>query len=261
MENKFSIPLAIVIAGLLISGSLYITRDGARTGDLPAQAGSAVTEEIPLRPLGESDHVLGSPDADVIIYEFSDTECPFCKQFHNTLHRVIDTYGKNSEVAWVYRHFPIDQLHSKARNEAEATECAAELGGNAGFWKYIDRLYEITPSNDGLDSAKLPEIATYAGLDAAAFVRCLESGKYSEKVEQHFREATEALGRGTPHSVLVFKKPLNNKALDILQTAAAELPSRTLIISPDEKMLVVSGSLPFDFLKLIIDASLGKETP
>lgn len=260
MENKFSIPLAIVIAGLLISGSLYITRDGARTGEVVANVGSAVTEEIPLTPLSDDDHVLGSPEADVLIFEFSDTECPFCKQFHNTLHRVIDTYGRDGEVAWVYRHFPIDELHSKARKEAEATECAAELGGNTGFWKYIDRLYEITPSNDGLDSAKLSEIATYAGLDKARFESCLASGRYSEKVEANYQDAVAALGRGTPHSVLVSKESFNNETLDIIQTAAAELPPRTLIVSPDENMLVISGALPYDFIKLVIDSILEKET-
>jgi len=101
-------------------------------------------------------------NAPVKIVEFSDTECPFCKRFHTTMQQVVK--DSNGQVAWVYRHFPLDQLHSKARKEAEATECAAELGGNEKFWAYLNRLMEVTPANDGLDLAELPVIAAYVGL-------------------------------------------------------------------------------------------------
>ena len=69
------------------------------------------------------------------------------------MHQVIREKG--DQVAWVYRHYPIPELHPKAFHEAEATECAWEQGGNSTFWKYIDKIFEITPSNNGLDEAKL----------------------------------------------------------------------------------------------------------
>lgn len=130
---------------------------------------SADTDKSTQVPVAElslrsDDHVLGNPNADVLIIEYSDTECPFCKQFHETMHQVMDQYGKDGKVAWVYRHSPIDQLHPKARKEAEALECANEQGGNDAFWKYADKLFEITPSNNGLDAAQLPVIAAMIGL-------------------------------------------------------------------------------------------------
>src|SRR3989338_2531696 len=99
--------------------------------------------------LTDRDHLRGDPKATVKVVEFSDLECPFCKNFHRTMQQVMSEYS--GQVAWVYRHFPLDSLHSKARKEAEASECAAELGGNDGFWAYVDKLFEITPSNNGLD--------------------------------------------------------------------------------------------------------------
>ncbi|MES3031897.1 MAG: thioredoxin domain-containing protein [Patescibacteria group bacterium] len=106
-----------------------------------------------IRPVSVDDHILGTLDAKIIIVEYSDLECPFCKVFHNTMHQVVEK--SNGDVAWVYRHYPIPQLHAKAFHEAEATECAWEQKGNEGFWKYMDKLFEITTSNDSLDASRL----------------------------------------------------------------------------------------------------------
>src|SRR6185436_7093141 len=92
---------------------------------------NTVGNRVEMEPVTEKDHILGNPNAEVIMVEYSDLECPFCKEFHSTLRRVMNEYGKDGKVAWVYRHFPIDSLHPKARKEAEATECAAELGGES----------------------------------------------------------------------------------------------------------------------------------
>ena len=78
--------------------------------------------------------------AELIVVEFSDLDCPFCQKIHGTLQQVVDEY--QGKVAWVYRHSPIDSLHPKARKKAEATECAAELGGNEAFWKFVAKFYE-----------------------------------------------------------------------------------------------------------------------
>ena len=152
-------------------------------------------------------------DALVKIVEYSDLECPFCKQFHGTIKQIMDEYGKDGKVAWVYRHFPLDQLHSKARNEAVATECANELGGNDKFWAYTDRLFEITPANNGLDPAELPKIAQYVGLNVDKFNTCLTSGKYTKHIQGDVDNATATGGNGTPWSIVVAKNgkkfPLN----------------------------------------------------
>ena len=111
----------------------------------------ADTRAKAMRPVSkDSDHIRGNPAAPVTLVEYSDFECPFCKRFHTTAKRLVDESG--GRVKWVYRHFPLDELHPvKARQEAVASECAAELGGNDAFWKFADRLYELTPSNNKTD--------------------------------------------------------------------------------------------------------------
>lgn len=209
MIEKLAVPIAIVIAGVIIGGALYYSNLRVKSSGLAQQVeavkkldnGSADL----MRPISSEDHILGNPNADVIIVEYSDTECPFCKQFHVTLKRVMSEYGKNGKVAWVYRHFPIDSLHKKARKEAEATECANELGGTEKFWQYTDLLYATTNSNDSLDPAELPKIAKTVGLDVKAFNSCLSSGRYKDKVQKDYEDAIKIGGKGTPTSILITK--------------------------------------------------------
>jgi len=227
--EKFSVPTAIVIAGGLIAVSLYYS--GGKVESKPAVFNNpgVVTGEINMKPVTADDHILGNPNADVIIVEYSDTGCPFCKTFHTTMKRVMAEYGDSGKVAWVYRHFPIDQLHKKARKEAEATECAAELGGPSKFWEYTNLLYDTTNSNDSLPESELPRMAGAVGLDVAAFNTCLSSGKFAAKVQAHYEDAVKAGGTGTPNSILITK---------------------------DGTKTTIIGAQPYENLKAIIDAVL-----
>jgi protein-disulfide isomerase len=195
MKQQVLIPIAIVAAGLIVAGAVFLVKRPVA----PTPGGTAET----IRPVDATDYVLGNPDAPIKLIEYSDLECPFCKEFHNTMHTLMDEYGSTGQVAWVYRHFPLTQLHPKAAKEAEAAECAGELGGNDAFWKFIDRVYEVTPSNNGLDLNQLPAIAEEIGLPRAQFEQCLASGKYEDKVDESFDEAVALGGRGTPHTILM----------------------------------------------------------
>lgn len=226
-NSNLFIPIAIVIAGVLIAGAVYLTsstrssaeepQDAVQTGDLEA-----------MRPISAEDHIRGNPDAAVVIVEYSDFECPFCKAFHPTLQQAMREYG--SDIAWVYRQFPLDQLHSKARKEAIASECAAELGGNDAFWKFTDRFFELTPSNDRTNiETVLPQIAKEIGLDTAKFASCLESKKFDAHIEDDVQNATATGGNGTPWSIVVTKSG---------------------------KKYPLSGAQPYESVKQVIDQAL-----
>lgn len=233
MKNNALIPISIVVAGVVIAGAVFFTNQGdgpaVNNDDGGREAGSDNSGEITMAPVTEDDHILGNPNADVIIVEYSDTECPFCKNFHETMNRIMDEYGTDGNVAWVYRHFPLTNIHPKAQKEAEATECAAELGGNDGFWAYINRVFEITPSSNGLDLDLLPEIAEEVGLDRATFEECLDSGRHAQTVEDDLQSALEAGARGTPYSV---------------------------VITPSGELRALSGAKPYASVKNIIDSLL-----
>ena len=158
-----------------------------------------------LRPVSKArDHIRGNPAAPVTLVEYSDFECPFCKRFHPTVKRLVDE--SNGDLRWVYRHFPLDELHTKARKEAAASECAAELGGKDAFWKFADRFFELTPSNDRTEiDTVLPQIAGEIGLDKARFAACVASGKYDARIAEDLQNATATGGRGTPWNLIVSK--------------------------------------------------------
>ncbi len=201
MKNKISLPVAIIIGAIIIGGAVYYNNKNSETGGKKTEPKKEVSYLVP-----ENAHFLGNPNAEITMVEFSDTECPFCKRFHGTMKKVMQEYGKDGKVKWVYRHFPLDALHSKSRKEAEATECAAEIGGNGKFWDFVNRIYEITPSNNGLDPNELPKIAKSIGLDGAQFEKCLNSGKMAGKVEKDYQAGIKAGVRGTPHTIIMNKK-------------------------------------------------------
>ncbi|MCL5061264.1 MAG: DsbA family protein [Candidatus Thermoplasmatota archaeon] len=210
-------------AAFLVGAALAAGNAAAQANQPAATPGGAEF----MRPVTARDHLRGSPDAPVKIVEFGDTECPLCKRFHPTLKRIVDEYP--GKVAWVFRHYPIDEIHPKARKEAEATECAAELGGNDKFWAYLDRLYEITPSNDKLDPAELPRIAEHVGLDRARFESCLQSGKHARRVAEDVDDALVAGATGTPY---------------------------TVVIAPNGRLFAILGAQPYATVKLVVDIAL-----
>lgn len=231
-SNKLIVPGAILIAGLIIGGAIYYSRKSptATTGEnLPSQNQAASPSASPLdnlKPITDEDHITGSPEAPVTIVTFTDLECPFCKRFHGTMKQVMDEYGKAGKVKWIFRQLPLTQLHSKAKNEAVATECAADLGGNDAFWKYVDRVFEITPSNNGLDPNELLKIAEYTGLNKTKFAACLASGKFDQLINDQIKNGMDSGALGTPYAV---------------------------IIGPNGQKTAIPGALPITDVKAAID--------
>ncbi len=204
-KRNFAVPFAIVIAGLFVGAAIFVTQGGFQNQGAAVGSSNADGQlhgKVP--PPDQNDHILGNPNAPIVIIEYSDTECPYCKNFHDTMHMVINEYGTAGKVAWIYRHFPIEGLHKKSPKEAEATECAYSLGGNQSFWSYIDMIFKKTPSNDQLDLSLLPKFAEDIGLDPTAFESCLASGKYTAQIKEAFDAAVAAGATGTPTSFILF---------------------------------------------------------
>lgn len=205
--NSLGVPIAIVIAGGLIALAVFYGGAPGGTqvaGNSVAPTPQQTTAPTPppigdIRPVTTDDYVRGPENAKVTIIEYSDLECPFCKRFHPTMQQLVKEYP--NDVMWVYRHFPLPQLHQQAFKESEAVECAQEQGRG---WEMIDKIYEVTTSNDGLDLTTLPTLAGQIGVkNTAQFKTCLDSGKYKAQVDADVADAESAGGRGTPYSVLL----------------------------------------------------------
>lgn len=163
-------PITILVAGILIASALYFRSPTVPAGDPLKQQAEALAKLTDIKP---GENLRGELKAPVKIIEFSDLECPFCKIFHQSMLDLMAKYGESGQVAWVYRHFPLDKgaqpLHPKAGPEAIAAQCVAKLGGNDKFWQYIDQIFAVTPSNNGLDLALLSKLASDLKIDPAAF--------------------------------------------------------------------------------------------
>jgi protein-disulfide isomerase len=99
-----------------------------------------IAKKFPDLPaVTDKDHTQGSKDAEMVLVEYSDLECPFCAKFHP----IATELSKVDGVLWVFRHFPLRQAHPDAQKMAEATECAVDQKGEEGFWSVTEAFYSM----------------------------------------------------------------------------------------------------------------------
>lgn len=172
------------------------------------------------RPAADRDHIRGNPQAPLALIEYSDFECPYCKRFHETPKKLLEAH--KDQLNWVYRHYPLPFHNPGAQKQAEAAECAAELGGNDAFWRYTDALYERTKAGGkGFPLEQLAPLAAELGLDQPSFAQCLESGRHADRVKADTEEGAAVGITGTPGSIL-----LNTKTGEVRLLSGA-LPEAT----------------------------------
>lgn len=207
--NSLAIPIAIIIGFGMIALAIYFSGIGkSMSGTLGATVAGSNTAEVSgdlgnLNPINADDHIRGNPNAPIVFVEYSDYDCPFCKNFHETMKRILNEYGENGQVAWVYRHFPLEQLHPSAPHIAKASECVATIGGNEAFWTFSDLVFEERETNEQTDTSRLGEFAKTAGIDEIAFSTCLENGETTQAVQEDMENALAIGGKGTPHTVVL----------------------------------------------------------
>lgn len=220
MSNR--LPITIVIGGIIIALAVYVSIPKAT----PRQ--SAGNPAL-VRPVSTSDHILGNPAAKVTIVEYSDFQCEFCKGFNDTLHQVVATEGVSGDVAWVFRQFPLTEIHDKAMQHALASECAAQVAGNDTFWKFSDALF----ANQPVAPAEYGTLAATVGISGAAFASCYASASttLSAKIMADRQNALDIGAQGTPYS---------------------------LILVRGKAPVVMDGAYSYDAAKELIDRALGK---
>jgi protein-disulfide isomerase len=133
---------------------------------------------------------MGSSSAAVTLVEFSDFQCPFCRQFSGTLKKVADKYGDRVRI--VYRQFPIASIHPYAVKAAEASLCAHDDGK---FWEFHDALFA---DQAHLSLEDLKSVASRVGVNRKAFDACVDGAVYASKVASDIREGERAGVTGTP---------------------------------------------------------------
>jgi protein-disulfide isomerase len=132
----------------------------------------------------------GPEKAPVTIIKFEDFHCPFCKQVQPTLHELLSRY--NGKLRVVHKDLPLESLHPRARQAAEAARCAYEQGQ---FWEYHDKLYANAPNASAQD---LKAYGKEVGLNQDSFEKCLSSGKFKAAVQRDVDEGSALNLTGTP---------------------------------------------------------------
>ena len=204
MNEKLLIPGSIIIAGLIVAASVYFVGGNSNTSTNNDGQNPDTTLADAKLVDPASDHILGSPNADLFVIEYSDLECPFCKRYHDeVLSELKTTYADNDRVAFVFRHFPLDEpytqpLHPTATEEAIAAECVAKLGGTDAFYSFIDDIFATTASDGQYDLSQLVVHAEAAGVDATDFNTCYNNKDTEAIVAASFQEGAEAGVNGTP---------------------------------------------------------------
>jgi len=221
VNNNFIIVLLVglTFVGGFFIGSLWtenqILRSGGRVkiaaepsggdavlGDQAAPTGpqGPTADQLANVPeITSEDHVRGDRNADIMLIEYSDFECPFCASFHPTMKAVLDKY--DGQVAWVYRNFPLS-FHPSAEPLAVAAECVAKIGGEDAYWSYADALFE---RQGQITAANAAEVAGEFGLSTSAVQDCMDNQETLELVQEQFSAGGAAGISGTPGTILVTK--------------------------------------------------------
>lgn len=189
--------LAILLSGVLIAGAiLFVNFYAPSQAAFPTDA-TGDLQTLSIRPAGGFDHWRGSKDAAIVLVEYSDFQCPYCASIHPTLARIVEE--SQGEVAWVYRHFPLESIHPQARPAAVASECVAAQLGDEGFWAFADTIFNNQRS---VGTAYYAQVAAELGADEGLFASCVASGQFDKKVDADYAEAVDNGGQGTPFTVL-----------------------------------------------------------
>jgi protein-disulfide isomerase len=215
LNNNFSLILLVGIFFVLgfIVGSLWTEKQLNKSQALNAAGQVAQQPTAPSGPteadlkkmpaVTKEDHIRGNMNAQIVLVEYSDYECPFCNQFHPTIKKIKEDYG--DKVAWVYRHYPLP-FHPHAQKASEASECVAKLGGDEAFWKFSDAAFAGVASKGAevvLSDAGLKQLATDAGVNGDQVMSCVSSGEMTKKVTDQQTAGATAGINGTPGTIIV----------------------------------------------------------
>lgn len=248
------VSISVLLSAILISASLFyntrltlkklneLVEIGQQTQTIIAtlpvgQAGAGVAPKQDLNTAvkvpGRADApTLGSKNAKVVIYEFSDIQCPFCQRFFSqTFAKLKSEYIDTGKVKFIFRHLPLVSIHSNAQKAAEALECASRQGK---FENYHDLVFSKSQADGtGLAVSDLKSYADSLGLNKGAlgfgkdkFNACLDKSETAEVVKKDISDAALAGATGTPSFFVNGKK--------------------------------LAGAVPFESFKTIIDEELKK---
>ncbi len=221
--KSFLNPLVLVLSAVVVFvvgaalGGMFVKiqylegKAGAATTPTTAPTQQPTAPTGPSGPtavnvtVGPNDPIKGNPNAKIAVVEFADFQCPFCERFFKDAEpQIIKDYVDTGKVKFVYKNLAF--LGKESTDAANAAFCAKEQNK---FWEYHDKLYNSQQGeNQGAFAIdKLKAFAVSLGLNSAQFNSCLDSQKYSSKIQADMAEANKNGFNSTP-SVAVGTTPI-----------------------------------------------------
>ena len=195
-KKQLGYGLAAVLGLILLVavGAQFVTLNVSS----PSPSGDSVdASQISL----DGEPMLGDEDAPITIVEFADYQCPFCRKFAlETFDRLKTDYIDTGKVRFVYKDFPLEQMHDRSIEMAEAANCAADQGK---YWEMNKKLFneqqEISPGRMARFSAdKISQWAEEIGLNVDEFDQCTSSNEYEAEAREDLTEGEKLGVTGTP---------------------------------------------------------------
>lgn len=226
---KCTTPVAIIVGALILGGSHlaygFIIQNGSP---------SAVAL-FKGRAIDDSDFVTGNVKSKVLLVEYSDTECPFCAQLHPTIKKIQDEYA--SKVAFVYRYFPLTQIHPNAFEESRAIHCVGKVAGALKRQNYIDEMfnYKLSKQNMVLPVGKKESFAVNVGADPTLFTACMQSNESKDVIDASLSDVMAAGVQGTPATFVLLK---TRNGYEVISA--------------------IDGARPYEYIKAAVDDALAR---
>lgn len=226
-KQSVAVPVAIVAGFAMIAIAIFFTGNRVDAPSTPPPIQDNATQVVAGTPraVDATDYIRGNPNAPILMIEYSDYDCPFCKQYHESMKQIMDEYGVSGRVAWVYRQFPLVQLHPNAPLLSEAALCVGDIGGNDAFWRFSDLIFEERGLDEFTNVTLLGDYAEEAGVGRNEYQSCMSSGRMEGAVTASLEDGFNIGARGTPYTVLVV----------------------------GNQQAVINGAQPYDTIKGILD--------
>jgi protein-disulfide isomerase len=226
----FTTPVAIIVAAIILAASHvgygYILSNNTPTTPTTAFKGRAIDA---------TDLMTGNTKSKVILVEYSDSQCPFCARLYPTMQQIEEAY--NSKIGYVYRYFPLTQIHPDAFEEARSIYCVGKNLGAVKRKEYIDALfsYKLEKQNANLPKGQKEIIAKSIGVNEGEFATCMQSQESSDVVNASIQDGITAGVQGTPASYVLIKTKKGYETVSF-----------------------IDGARPFEYFKAIIDDALSR---
>lgn len=157
-----------------------------------------MTRPTLLQPeVHDGDHAMGLPDAPVTLVEYGDYQCPFCGRAHPVVRRLQERFG--AQLRFVFRNFPLSEIHPDARRAAEAAESVNAQRGATAFWEMHHSIFlHLREGIDAFSETRLLDYATALGASAAQVRNDIEQQAFETRIHEDFLSGIRSGVNGTP---------------------------------------------------------------